>query len=153
MDTAVIDAPFGQLRLIAERDRLSGIDFLLEHTPAKKPATPVLRETAAQLAAYFKDPYFRFDLPMRLDGTSFQMKVWHALCEIPSGAPLTYGELARKLGAAPRAVGGACGSNPIPVVIPCHRVVSSSGLGGFMHTRNDGPLKIKSWLLAHERIE
>lgn len=151
MDIAVIDAPFGQLRLIAERDTLTGIDFLLEHEPAKKPATPLLRETKAQLAAYFKNPHHRFNLPMRLEGTPFQLKVWRALCEIPPGVPLTYGQFAIKLGTAPRAVGGACGANPIPVIVPCHRVVSASGLGGFMGTRMPGPLNIKSWLLAHER--
>jgi methylated-DNA-[protein]-cysteine S-methyltransferase len=153
MDIAVIDAPFGQLRLLAERDTLTGIDFLLEHEPAKQPATPVLRETAVQLAAYFKDAHFRFDLPMRLDGTPFQLKVWQALCEIPPGDPLTYGQLAKQLATAPRAVGGACGANPIPVIVPCHRVVSAGGLGGFMGTRHLGPLNIKSWLLAHERSE
>ncbi len=151
MEHAVIDAPFGQLRLIADHDILTGIDFLLEPEPAKPPATPVLKETAAQLAAYFKDPNFRFDLPMRLDGTPFQLKVWQALCDIPPGAPLTYGQLAKKLATAPRAVGGACGANPIPVIVPCHRVVSAGGLGGFMGTRYLGPLNIKSWLLAHER--
>ncbi|KAB2312544.1 methylated-DNA--[protein]-cysteine S-methyltransferase [Betaproteobacteria bacterium SCN2] len=151
MEHAVIDAPFGQLRLIADHDILAGIDFLLEPEPAKQPATPVLKETVAQLAAYFKDPHFRFDLPMRLDGTPFQLKVWQALCDIPPGAPLTYGQLAKKLATAPRAVGGACGANPIPVIVPCHRVVSAGGLGGFMGTRYLGPLNIKSWLLAHER--
>ncbi len=151
MDTAVIDAPFGQLRLVAEHDILTGIDFLLEHEPAKKPATPLLRETAAQLAAYFKDAHHRFDLPIRLDGTPFQLRVWQALCEIPPGDPLTYGQLAKKLATTPRAVGGACGANPIPVIVPCHRVVSAGGLGGFMGTRYLGPLNIKSWLLAHER--
>lgn len=151
MEHAVIDAPFGQLRLIADHEILTGIDFLLEPEPAKPPATPVLKETAAQLAAYFKDPNFRFDLPMHLDGTPFQIKVWQALCEIPPGAPLTYGQLAKKLATAPRAVGGACGANPIPVIVPCHRVVSAGGLGGFMGTRYLGPLNIKSWLLAHER--
>lgn len=151
MEHAVIDAPFGQLRLTADHDILTGIDFLLDPEPARKPAAPVLKETAAQLAAYFKDPNFRFDLPMRLDGTPFQLKVWQALCDIRPGAPLTYGQLAKKLATAPRAVGGACGANPIPVIVPCHRVVSAGGLGGFMGTRYLGPLNIKSWLLAHER--
>jgi methylated-DNA-[protein]-cysteine S-methyltransferase len=153
MDHAVINAPFGQLRLIADRDILTGIDFLLEHEPAKTPTTPLLRETAAQLRTYFKNPHFQFDLPMRLEGTPFQLRVWQALCDIPPGAPLTYGQLAQKLSTAPRAVGGACGANPIPVIVPCHRVVSASGIGGFMGTRYLGPLSIKSWLLAHERAK
>jgi methylated-DNA-[protein]-cysteine S-methyltransferase len=150
MDQAIIDVPFGQLRLIAEHDILTGIDFLLELEPLQKPATPLLREIAAQLRAYFNNPQHQFDLPMRLDGTPFQLKVWQALCEIPPGDPLTYGQLAKKLGTAPRAVGGACGANPVPIIVPCHRVVSASGLGGFMRTRYLGPLNIKSWLLAHE---
>ena len=153
MDLAIIDAPFGQLRLIANHDILTGIDFLLEHEPTIKPATPVLKETERQLRAYFKNPHHRFNLAMRLDGTPFQLKVWQALCDIPPGDPLTYGQLAKKLATAPRAVGGACGANPIPVIVPCHRVVSAGGLGGFMGTRYLGSLNIKSWLLAHERSE
>lgn len=151
MDSAVIDAPFGRLRLVAEDDALSGIDFLLEPLPPRKPATAVLREAAAQLARYFDDPRHRFDLPLKLTGTPFQLKVWQALCEIPAGRPLTYGQLAEKLGTAPRAVGGACGANPLPVIVPCHRVVAAGGLGGFMHSRDGGPLDIKAWLIAHER--
>lgn len=151
MDIAVIEAPFGQLRLIADCDTLTGIDFLLEHEAPRNPASPVLREAAAQLRAYFENPQHKFDLPMRLHGTPFQLRVWQALCEIPPGSPLTYGQLAKKLDTAPRAVGGACGANPIPVIVPCHRVVSAGGLGGFMGTRYLGPLSIKSWLLDHER--
>lgn len=153
MDIAVIDAPFGQLRLIADRDTLTGIEFLLEQVPLRKPASPLLKETEAQLRAYFENAHHQFNLPMRLDGTPFQLKVWQALRDIPPGDPLTYGQLAKKLDTAPRAVGGACGANPIPVIVPCHRVVSAGGLGGFMGTRYLGPLNIKSWLLAHERNE
>jgi methylated-DNA-[protein]-cysteine S-methyltransferase len=150
MDEAVINAPFGQLKLIAENDILTGIEFLLERHALKKPVSPLLRETEAQLAAYFKNPRHRFDLPMKLNGTSFQRRVWQTLCKIQPGSPLTYGQLAEKLGTAPRAVGGACGANPIPIIVPCHRVVSASGLGGFMRTKYLAPLNIKSWLLEHE---
>ena len=150
MDQAVINAPFGQLRLIADNNSLTGIEFLLDRHPLKKPASPLLKETEAQLAAYFKNSHHRFDLPMKLNGTPFQQQVWKGLCKIKPGSPLTYGQLAQKLGTAPRAVGGACGSNPIPVIVPCHRVVSAAGLGGFMKTRYLGPLNIKSWLLEHE---
>lgn len=150
MNQAVINVPFGQLRLIAENDALTGIEFLLERHALKKPASPLLKETEAQLAAYFRDPGHHFDLPLKLSGTDFQRGVWQALREIRPGSPLTYGQLAEKLGTAPRAVGGACGANPIPVVVPCHRVVSASGIGGFMRTKYLGPLNIKSWLLAHE---
>lgn len=151
MDQAIINAPFGQLRLTADHDFLTGIEFLLEREPLKKAHSPILRETQAQLAAYFKNPRHVFDLPMTLRGTAFQQAVWQGLCDIPPGSPLTYGQLAKILNTAPRAVGGACGANPIPVIVPCHRVVSASGIGGFMKTRYLGPLNIKSWLLAHER--
>lgn len=151
MDQAVIDAPFGQLKLTADHDSLSGIEFLLEPQAPIKPASPLLKETAAQLVAYFRNPNHPFDLPMRLEGTPFQRRVWQALCEIPLGTPLTYGQLAQKLSTAPRAIGGACGDNPLPIIVPCHRVISAAGIGGFMHTRYLGPLNIKSWLLAHER--
>jgi methylated-DNA-[protein]-cysteine S-methyltransferase len=150
MDEATINAPFGQLKLIAENDVLTGIEFLLERHTLKKPVSPLLKETETQLAAYFKNPRHRFELPMKLNGTPFQQQVWKALRKIPAGAPLTYGQLAQKLGTAPRPIGGACGANPIPIIVPCHRVVSASGLGGFMRTRYLGSLNIKSWLLAHE---
>ncbi len=151
MDQAIINAPFGQLKLTADHDSLTGIEFLLEREPLKKAGSPLLKETQAQLAAYFKNPHHAFDLPMKLHGTVFQQKVWQALCDIQPGSPLTYGQLAKKLGTAPRATGGACGANPIPIIVPCHRVVSANGIGGFMKTRYLGPLNIKSWLLAHER--
>lgn len=151
MEYAVIHAPFGQLALTANQGTLTGIEFLLAPQMLKKPVSAVLKETEAQLAAYFCNPQHPFDVPMQLIGTQFQFKVWQALCEIPAGAPLTYGQLAKNLGTAPRAVGGACGSNPIPIIVPCHRVVSASGIGGFMKTRYLGPLGIKSWLLQHEQ--
>jgi methylated-DNA-[protein]-cysteine S-methyltransferase len=150
MDEAIINAPFGQLKLIAENEFLTGIEFLLARHTLTKPASPLLKETETQLAAYFKNPRHRFDLPTKLNGTAFQRRVWQTLCKIPAGAPLTYGQLAQELGTAPRPIGGACGANPIPIVVPCHRVVSASGLGGFMRTRYLGSLNVKSWLLAHE---
>jgi methylated-DNA-[protein]-cysteine S-methyltransferase len=153
MDDAVINVPFGQVRLIGESDFLSGIEFLLERHAPKKPVSALLKETEAQLGAYFRNPRHQFDLPLTLHGTAFQQRVWKALCDIPPGLPQTYGQLAETLGTAPRPVGGACGANPIPVIVPCHRVVAASGLGGFMRTRYRGPLNIKSWLLAHERAD
>jgi methylated-DNA-[protein]-cysteine S-methyltransferase len=78
------------------------------------------------------------------------LRVWHALMKIPAGRPTTYGALAQRLGTAPRAVGQACGANPLPILIPCHRVVAAGGLGGFMHAASGAPLDVKTWLLAHE---
>ncbi len=151
MDQAIINAPFGQLRLSADHDFLTGIEFLLERVALKNTNSPILKETQTQLASYFRNSHHVFDLPIELQGTVFQQAVWQALCDIPAGAPLTYGQLAKKLNTSSRAIGGACGANPIPIIVPCHRVVSANGIGGFMKTRYLGPLNIKSWLLAHER--
>jgi methylated-DNA-[protein]-cysteine S-methyltransferase len=103
-----------------------------------------------QIERYLDDPEFRFDLPFEFTGTAFQQRVWRAICAIPSGATLSYLQVARQLESAPRPVGGACGANRIPLVIPCHRVVASGGIGGFMHARGGAPVEIKKWLLRHE---
>jgi methylated-DNA-[protein]-cysteine S-methyltransferase len=87
---------------------------------------------------------------LKPEGTSFQKKVWDEISKIPKGNTLEYGQIAKILSSSPRAVGQACGSNPIPLVIPCHRVVSKSGLGGFMHHSDGSPISVKKWLLSHE---
>lgn len=113
--------------------------------------TALAREAVRQLQAYLADPAFRFDLPLASAGTPFRNRVWQAIAAIPMGRPATYGDLARQLTSAPRAVGQACGANPYPVVVPCHRVVAASGaLGGFAHSRDGLLLGIKRWLLTHE---
>lgn len=147
---AILPAPFAVLGIVTDGAALTGIDFLPLGTPALAPQNPVAEKTCAQLQAYLTDPSFRFDLPLAPGGTPFQARVWQALRETQSGATQQYGELARRLNTAPRAVGQACGANPIPVVIPCHRVVAASGLGGFMRGGGGDPLAIKRWLLQHE---
>ncbi|MFI4987448.1 MAG: methylated-DNA--[protein]-cysteine S-methyltransferase [Alphaproteobacteria bacterium] len=94
-------------------------------------ATPLLHEAAAELADYFAGRRRDFSLPLAPAGTAFQRALWQALCTIPYGTVRTYSELARRLGSVPRAIGGACGRNPIPIIIPCHRVVAAKSLGGF----------------------
>ena len=107
----------------------------------------------ARLQAYLQAADTPLDLPLQLAGTTFQLRVWRALQTIPPGRTLTYGTLAQQLGSGARAVANACGANPIPLVIPCHRVVASNGLGGFMGGREQHALAIKHWLLAHERSQ
>lgn len=147
---AKMPTPFAVLGIVTDGAALTGIDFLPLGTPALEPQNPIAEKTCAQVRAYLADPSFRFDLPLSPGGTAFQTRVWQALRGIPSGATQRYGELARLLGTAPRAVGQACGANPIPVVIPCHRVLARSGLGGFMNSAGCEPLAIKRWLLQHE---
>lgn len=150
---AVIASPVGFLGLSAHADALTRIEFLGADCLPLAPSNPLLREAAAQLAAYFADPSFRFDLPYRLEGTEFRRRVWAQIAAIPSGEVRSYADLAHALYSAPRPVGGACGANPLPLLIPCHRVVAANGLGGF-NARRGGQdwLPIKRWLLTHEHV-
>lgn len=145
--------PFGVLGVVTQDDHLTEIDFLPMETPLLPAQTPLAGEVCSQLQAYAADPNFYFDLPLRPLGTPYQHRVWQALLEIPSGQTESYGALSKSLGSAPRAVGQACGANPIPVVIPCHRVLAKAGLGGFMNHAVGGPLQIKRWLLEHEHVQ
>jgi methylated-DNA-[protein]-cysteine S-methyltransferase len=146
---AVIASPVGRLGIRA-REALTCIDFVSVRVPLQPPRTPLARKVCAQLKAYFADPRSRFDLPLAADGTAFQQRAWRALQRIPSGRARTYGELARTLKSAPRAVGGACRANPLPIIVPCHRVVAASGPGGFMGATHGRAMDIKRWLLEHE---
>ncbi|QFT72063.1 methylated-DNA--[protein]-cysteine S-methyltransferase [Ruegeria sp. THAF33] len=110
--------------------------------------TALLHEAAAQLRAYDQGQLDRFDLPYRIDGSEFQKRVCDLMYAIPLGETRTYGEIAKELGQPAQPVGQACGSNPIPVIIPCHRVLAANGLGGFS---GDGGVETKVALLRHER--
>lgn len=144
-------APFAVLGIMTDGVALTAITFLPLGTPVLPPQDEIVRRVCAQLQAYLDDPLFSFDLPLAPRGTVFQTRVWQALRQIPGGSTQSYGEVARQLDSAPRAVGQACGANPIPLVIPCHRVLARGGLGGFMNSTGGEPLAIKQWLLQHER--
>lgn len=152
--TAVLDTPIGPLQLAASDAGLHAIDFPQARPPLRGRAHwqagnhALLRETAAQLRAYFARRLRRFDLPLAADGTAFQREVWQALARIPYGTTTSYVGLARELGrpTASRAVGAANGRNPIPIVVPCHRVIGASGaLTGFA-----GGVPTKQFLLELE---
>lgn len=152
----VIDSPYGPLTLVATDDVLSGLYMSDQrHRPAEETFgerdDAPFPETLRQLAAYFAGESTRFDLPLRLDGTPFQRRVWAGLQEIPYGTTLSYGELADRIGApgASRAVGLANGKNPISIIVPCHRVI---GAGGGL-TGYGGGLDRKRRLLTFERGE
>ena len=148
---AILDAPPCRLGAVFTGEALTRLDFLPADTPASSRLDGRARHLARELDAYWRSPDHPFDLPFAPQGTPFQLQVWRALQAIPAGEPTTYGALAKRLGTAARAVGQACGSNPLPILIPCHRVLAANGLGGFMHTSSGAPLDVKSWLLAHER--
>jgi methylated-DNA-[protein]-cysteine S-methyltransferase len=148
--SAVVAAPFGRLGLRCNEHAVYSVDFLPQAYPLRSPGTRLARQAAAQLQRYLDDPAQPFTLPLARLGTPFQLRVWDALRDIPPGQTRSYGELARALGSAPRAVGGACRSNPLPLLVPCHRVCAAHGIGGFSGARAGEALTIKQWLLAHE---
>jgi len=147
---ALYRAPFAVLGIRTDGKALTGLDYLPLDVEPSSPKHALTREVIRQIECYLSDPGFQFDLPLQIRGSEFRKRVWRVMCAIPAGQTLTYGEVARQLDSAARAVGGACGDNRIPLVIPCHRVVGRSGIGGFMHTTGDRQLGIKRWLLAHE---
>lgn len=147
---AVIASPLGRLGINAA-EALTNIDFVSARTPLKPARTPVARQVCTQIRNYFADPATRFNVPLAPTGTDFQQRVWREMRRIPAGQARRYGELATSLASGPRAVGGACRANPIPIVVPCHRVVAASGDGGYMGATHGRRLDIKRWLLAHER--
>ena len=142
-----IASPIGDLTLVASDSGLCAVDW--GSTRTKRPSdSAVLRAAASQVDEYFAGTRREFDLPLDLRGTLFQNRTWSALAEIPYGTTVSYGEQAHRLGVprAARAVGAANGSNPLPIVLPCHRVIGANGaLTGY-----GGGLDVKRWLLAHE---
>ena len=148
---ACLETPFAVLGIRTRDDALTALHYLPSETAPLAPRNRCAERVVDRLQAYLDDPRAPFDIALAPEGTAFQQKIWQALCRIPVGAVRRYGELARELHTAARAVGGACGSNPIALVIPCHRVIAADGqLGGFMGGRRDTPMAIKRWLLRHE---
>jgi methylated-DNA-[protein]-cysteine S-methyltransferase len=148
MQRAVVDSPIGPIGLVASDTALHAVLFDGRRVRPEG-GSPVLDEAARQLDAYFAGELVTFDLPLELHGTDFQRRCWLALATIPYGQTVSYGEQARRLGLGPdaaRAVGAANGRNPLPIVLPCHRVLGADGsLTGF-----GGGLHVKRYLLEHE---
>jgi O-6-methylguanine DNA methyltransferase len=150
---ACVRTPFAALGITTTDTHVTGLRFLAPDTPPKAPRPGTLAYLACvQIQAYLDDGRFEFDLPLRLSGTRHRLAVWEAMQRIPAGRARTYGELASELRSSARAVGGACGANPIPLIVPCHRIIAASGrIGGFMGAKTPGfELGIKRWLLEHE---
>ena len=148
----VLDSPLGRLGARLQDERITRLDYLGNTAGLKPAATSLGRQLAAQLAQYFANPQHHFSLPFELHGTDFQRRVWRALTQIPPGKTLTYGELAGKLDSGARAVGNACRNNPVSIIVPCHRVVSVSGIGGYSGKTDGREINRKQWLLTHEGI-
>ena len=147
---AVIALPFGPFGIRARDGAVRELVFLPPGTPLQVPRNATAGAAAHALREWIDDPELPFPLPLTSVGTPFRQRVWAAISAIPRGRTATYGALAAQLGSAPRAVGQACGANPFPLLVPCHRVTASTGLGGFANARAGWLLEVKRWLLAFE---
>jgi methylated-DNA-[protein]-cysteine S-methyltransferase len=151
-----VASPIGRLEITALNDRIVGLEIeregRLTHESAPEKGSTVLRQATKQLAEYFAGTRRTFDLPLSLAGTEFQNSVWNTLMTIPFGDVRSYGDVGRSTGRATagRAVGGAVGANPIPIIVPCHRVLASDGRITGYSGGNGIPTKV--WLLDHEGI-
>ena len=116
------------------------------NTRLSTPQNSIAHQIIATIKKYFHNPKLQFNLPIQINGTKVQQKIWQALQKIPFGKTITYGELAQKIGTSPRVIGNACRRNSIPIVIPCHRVVTKAGLGGYCGKINGNLLEIKNFL-------
>jgi len=134
-----------------ENESLIGVRYLPRTAPLKAPSNCFARRVVRLLEEYRDDADTSFDLPLAIGGTEFQRRVWRVMQRIPRGKTRTYGDVAKALSSAARAVGQACGENRLPIIIPCHRIIAASGIGGFGHSRGGYLLEAKRWLLAHER--
>lgn len=153
--SAIVAAPFGAIGIRSEGDAVRELVYLPSSFDAKTPTDRLAEQAARQIERYLEQPDFRFDLPLAQVGTAFQHTVWKVISAIPRGNVLTYGEVAKLIRSAPRAVGQACGANWFPLIIPCHRVTAAGGLGGFSHHDDETGfhLGVKRWLLRHEGVD
>src|SRR6266849_2986473 len=147
---AVIEFPVMKVGVSTRNDRVVEIGYLPSSTAVIAPRNPLAERAARQLERYRANSDATFDLPLLIEGSPLQRAVWEAMCSIPRGQTRTYGNLAQQLGAEARAIGQACGDNRLPIVIPCHRVVATNGIGGFAHATEGYLLEAKRWLLLHE---
>lgn len=144
MNMIAVDTQFGRLGIVETDDAITSVTWDGEDRGA---ASPLLIEAARQVSAYAQGRLHRFDLPLRVDGSAMQRAVCDAIYAIPLGHTRTYGEIAGELGYSAQSVGQACGRNPIPIIIPCHRVMGAKGLTGFS---GKGGVETKVTLLRHE---
>lgn len=143
---AIIQTPIGKLGISALDQILTRLDFLTDDKTLIEPNEEILINVANQLYQYFQCPSFQFNIPYQLQGTPFQNKVWQTLSKLPIRKTVNYGTLAKKLKTGARAIGNACRANPLPILIPCHRVIAQESLGGYKGKE----IFIKKWLLNHE---
>lgn len=151
--SAVIDTPPGRLGITIQDDHLASIEYLSSQVKPLTAKKGLAQEVVYQIENYFKNSAYRFDLPLCLQGTDHQQSVWQQMLLIHAGSTRTYGEIADRIHSGARAVGNSCRSNPLPIVVPCHRVVAARGIGGYEGKRSGPALDRKICLLRHEGVE
>lgn len=147
----VLQTPVGRLEISIQDEKIKLVK-LNAGRPVACATSQFGLEVTQQLNNYFGEPQFNFNLPLIQNGTEHQNKVWSALQKIPFGSVLTYGALAKKIGSSARAIGNACRNNPIPIIVPCHRIVAANDIGGFSGAKDGVLLSIKRDLLNHEGL-
>lgn len=148
----VIPTPVGKVGLALTKRGIQVLAYTSTRRKSKVPTDGLAAEVHRQLMEYFDTRRTQFELPLDAQGTAFQKSVWRQLKKITFGKSLTYGEVAVKLKSGPRAVGNACRYNPISIIVPCHRVLSKTGVGGYSGSVVGDPIARKQWLLRHEGI-
>ncbi len=149
---ARLATPFGVVGVRTAAGAIAGIAYLPRSAGTLAPQDALAERACRQIERYLEDPGFRWALPLARAGTEFRRRVWRKIAAIRAGDTRSYGGLAKELGSAARAVGQACGDNPYPLVIPCHRVVAAGDIGGFAHGGGGFEVSVKRWLLAHEGV-
>lgn len=147
-----LETPIGNIFVEADDAHIYQISYDKQPTKKNLVASKTVKQLDKQLKLYFKNPNYDFDLPMKLHGTELQKKIWKCIHAIPHGKTLTYSDIAKKVKTHPRVVGNACRANPIPLVIPCHRVTAKNHLGGYSGETSGRQMDKKIWLLTHENI-
>lgn len=149
----IFSSPMGPIGITLYNDQLSGLEFLVggeKYFTESNKKSSFVHQLLDELAHYFENAKHHFTIRLHVEGTPFQKRVWKTLQSIPSGTTLTYGALAKKLQTSPRAIGQACRTNRIPIIIPCHRVIAAHHVGGYAGNMTGSFAKIKEQLLRHE---
>ena len=149
----VLPSPIGGLGLNLSSKGVTQIGYLSGRAKTKIPKQGLALEVYKQLIDYFELRRNEFNLPLDIHGTPYQKKVWRAVSKIPYGKSKAYSDIAKNIHSGPRAVGNACRHNPIPIIIPCHRVVKINGIGGYCGKTSGTQIQQKDWLLQHETCE
>lgn len=151
MDHCILKTPIGAVRVDMTEDTLYHVELLYDASVRARAPKPWMQPLCNTITQYFHESTTSFDINIHYEEyTPLQVRIWQAIAAIPHGQVCTYSELAATVGTHPRVIGNACHANPTPIVVPCHRVVAKSGIGGFSGHRDGVQIQAKNWLLEHE---